>query len=73
MTMPKHVQLLLRRARSRRNWFAPILMMPVPYARYALWDDLEEDSAERTWTDDYSNIIGVLRWWQERKRHGWGR
>jgi hypothetical protein len=48
------------------------LMMPVPFARYALWDDLEDDPEQRTWTDDFSNIIGVLRWWQK-DRDGWGR
>jgi hypothetical protein len=52
---------------------APV-MLPVPFARFTLWDDLEDDPEQRTWTDDYSNIIGVLRWWEkERKRTGWGK
>jgi len=52
---------------------APV-MLPVPFARFTLWDDLDDDPEQRTWTDDYSNIIGVLRWWEkERKRKGWGR
>ena len=49
---------------------APALL-PVPFARFALWDDLEDDPQQRTWTDDYSNIISVLRWWEKtRKRNG---
>jgi len=47
---------------------APV-MIPVPFARYALWDDLADDPEKRTWTDDFSNIISVLRWWEKESRH----
>jgi hypothetical protein len=44
------------------------VMLPVPFARYALWDTLEDDPEQRTWTDDFSNIISVLRWWEKDRR-----
>jgi hypothetical protein len=54
-------------------------ILPVPYARFTIWDDLEDDPTQRTWDDDFSNIIGVLRWWkqdrymdEERSRTRWG-
>jgi hypothetical protein len=46
---------------------APV-MLPVPFARYALWDDLQDDPRKRTWTDDFSNILNVLRWWEKQPR-----
>lgn len=48
------------------------ILMPVPFARYALWDNLEDDRAQRIWTDDFSNIVQVLRWWEKpREKPQW--
>jgi hypothetical protein len=80
--------ILERRDASRQSIEANVLLgmtgspaaIPVPYARFAIWDDLEDDPRQRTWTDDFSNIISVLRWWKteryqedERSKKRWGR
>ena len=30
---------------------------------HAAWSDLRREPGTRAWTDDYSNIVGALRWW----------
>lgn len=50
------------------------LMLPVPFARYAMWEKLDDDKEQRIWTDDFSNILSVLRWGEKaRERQQWNR
>jgi hypothetical protein len=33
-----------------------------PLARDRLWKTCRDDPSARTWTDDYSNLLGVINW-----------
>jgi spermidine synthase len=50
------------KANALLGMFGAVPSVPNAFANYYSWDELKPEPGQTVWTDDFSNILSVLRW-----------